>query len=126
VGAAGVAFEQANQWRVERIAQLDNQLDDYWAEAVLSAARDGHPAAYGMPRLHGARWTIIGHIETAANQTSPNSTLSTTPALEDPLRALADLDRAVIDAAAAARARSRPTLAGLPNHNRRPCASPAA
>ncbi len=55
-------FDLANQWRVERIAQLDEQLAQHWTEAVIDAARDGHPTAYGTQRLQAAR----AHLATRA------------------------------------------------------------
>jgi hypothetical protein len=48
-------FAVANQWRVEHIAQLDQQVAQHWADAVVAGARDGHPAAYGTQRLQAAR-----------------------------------------------------------------------
>ena len=40
-------FDLDNRWRVERIDQLDQQLAQHWTGAVIDAARDGHPTAYG-------------------------------------------------------------------------------
>ena len=48
-------FDLANQWRVERIDQLDQQVAQHWTDAVIDAARDGHPTAYGTQRLQAAR-----------------------------------------------------------------------
>ncbi len=55
-------FALANQWRVERIAQLDEQVAKHWTDAVIDAARDGHPTAYGTQRLQAAR----AHLATRA------------------------------------------------------------
>ena len=48
-------FDLANQWRVERIEQLDQQVAQHWTETVIDAARDGHPTAHGSQRLQAAR-----------------------------------------------------------------------
>ena len=48
-------FDAANRWRVERIEQLDQQLAQHWTGAIIDAARDGHPTAYGTRRLQAAR-----------------------------------------------------------------------
>src|SRR5579875_1674819 len=61
--AEGAAFERANQWRDDRIDSLDDQLRISWAEAVLDAARDGYPTAYGTGRRRAARRTLINQIE---------------------------------------------------------------
>jgi hypothetical protein len=97
--ANGVTFDQANWWRVERIHDLDDQLERHWTLAVLDAAKDGYPAAHGVHRLQAARNAILEQIETLADQSSPRVHLETATPLDDPLRALADLDRAVTDAA---------------------------
>jgi hypothetical protein len=96
---AGVAFDQANSWRVERIRVLEHDLQEHWALAVLDSAKDGYPAAHGIHCLQAARNTIINHIETLADQSSPGIGRETPTPLDDPLRALADLDRAVTEAA---------------------------
>jgi hypothetical protein len=66
---------------------------------VLSAARNGHPAAYGTARLRAARQTIIDHIETLNEQPAAGPGQPAATGLEDPLQALVDLDRVVTDAA---------------------------
>ena len=48
-------FDAANQWRAERISQLDCQIAQHWTDAVTDAARDGHPTAYGTRHLQAAR-----------------------------------------------------------------------
>ena len=87
--AARVAFDRENQWRHDRLAQLDQALNRKWTTAVLGAARDGHPNAYGPNRLKAARGDLISQVEQLGQRGS--SAL----AVNDPLRALADLDRAV-------------------------------
>jgi conjugative relaxase-like TrwC/TraI family protein len=95
--ASGIAFDQANQWRQERIEALEHQLRLYWAKAVLDAARDGYPAAYGKQRLQATRQTIIEEIETLADPPVTRQPLQPGERIEDPLRALADLDRAIVE-----------------------------
>ena len=82
--AEGSAFDQTNQWRHERIDALDRQLNGYWAEAVLTAAQDGYPAAYGIGRLEAARRTILAQVEAlatrpAGSQQEPSPPPSRTP-----------------------------------------------
>jgi conjugative relaxase-like TrwC/TraI family protein len=96
---AAAAFDQANAWRVERIYDLNHQLERHWTLAVLDAARDGYPAAHGIHRLRAARDTIFEQIQSLAYQSGPRIHLETPGALDDPLRALADLDAAVTKAA---------------------------
>jgi hypothetical protein len=96
--AAGTAFDQTNQWRYDRIEALEAELKLYWTQAVLDAARDGHPAAYGKQRLKDARNTLIDQIENLAAVPAPDPQQ---PAqnIADPLVALRDLDRAIREAA---------------------------
>ena len=51
---------------VTNASALDTSSTSYWAEAVLDAARDGHPAAYGNGRLASRPQTIIDQVETLA------------------------------------------------------------
>lgn len=44
-------WERTNQWRHDEIARIDTTLEQHWAEAVLAAAHDGQPLAYGLDRL---------------------------------------------------------------------------
>ncbi len=97
--AAGIAFDQDNQWRVQRITALEHQVDLRWAEAVLDAARDGYPAAYGKQRLQSARQAIVDQIETLADRPSRSQPHQPDGRLDDPMRDLADLDRAIVQAA---------------------------
>lgn len=97
--AAGIQFDRANQWRYDRINHLEHQLDLYWANAVLDAARDGHPVAYGKQRLHAARQTIVEQVEGMTDRPAPGEPHQPRPQIDDPLRALADLDRSVQQAA---------------------------
>ena len=96
--ADGEAFDTANQWRTQRINELNTQLELYWARAVLDAARDGHPAAYGQQRLAVARNTLIDQIENLAAVPPPGPRVRTTDSIADPVMALRDLDRAIRDA----------------------------
>jgi conjugative relaxase-like TrwC/TraI family protein len=97
--AAGTAFDQTNQWRHDSIEALDAQLKLYWTQAVLDAARDGHPAAYGKARLQAARHTLIEQIENLASGPAPSQPQEPVGAIADPLLALRDLDRAIKQAA---------------------------
>jgi hypothetical protein len=96
---AGVQFDQVNACRAERIRALEDDLQRHWTLAVLDAARDGFPAAHGIDRLQAARSTILTHIETLADSAGRVPPHETPSPLDDPLRALADLDRAVTQAA---------------------------
>jgi hypothetical protein len=96
---AGAAFDQAEAWRAERIHELNHELERHWTLAVLDAARDGYPAAHGVSRLQAARGSILDRIETLPERNSSTIQSETTTPLDDPLRALADLDRAVTKAA---------------------------
>ncbi|MGH9095380.1 MAG: hypothetical protein ACRDXE_09495, partial [Acidimicrobiales bacterium] len=94
--AARVRFDGTNQWRLERVSQLDHQVDQQWTAAVVGAARDGHPHAYGTGHLRAARQALIAQINTADIGRTP---AGHAPAfIGDPLQALADIDRAVTDA----------------------------
>lgn len=84
-----VAFDRDNRWRADRIVQLEQTLSRHWITAVLGAARDGHPHAYGPSRLKSARVDLIDQIEQLGQPATARSPLT------DPLQSLADLDRAV-------------------------------
>ncbi len=96
---AGEAFDRANQWRTERVKELDTHLNLYWANAVLDAARDGHPAAYGKQRLQAARNTLIDQIEHLLECPAPRRGEQDAHRIASPLMALGDLDRAIREAA---------------------------
>ncbi|MGH8921932.1 MAG: hypothetical protein ACRD0H_26915, partial [Actinomycetes bacterium] len=98
--AARARFDRTNQWRAERVSQLDHQADQQWTAAVVSAARDGHPHAYGTGHLRAARRALAAQINVAAKIAAPVGGQTPT-AVGDPLRALADIDRAVADTASA-------------------------
>jgi hypothetical protein len=55
------AFDAENRWRIRRIEQLQEHLDQHWAAAVVEAARDGHSTAYGTGRLRAARAQLASH-----------------------------------------------------------------
>jgi conjugative relaxase-like TrwC/TraI family protein len=93
--AEGEAFDKANQWRTQQIEALNTELELYWARAVLDAARDGHPAAYGKQRLAYARNTLIDQIENPAAKPAAGPPARTADSIADPLMALRDLDRAI-------------------------------
>jgi hypothetical protein len=84
-----VAFDRDNRWRHDRIDQLEQTLKRHWTTAVLGAARDGHPHAYGPSRLKAARADLIDQVEQLGQPATVRSPVT------DPLQALADLDRAV-------------------------------
>jgi len=84
-----VAFDTDNRWRHDRIAQLEQTLNRHWTNAVLVAARDGHPNTYGPSRLKAARADLIDQVEHLGQPATARL------AVTDPLRALANLDRAV-------------------------------
>jgi hypothetical protein len=84
-----VAFDRANQWRHDRIHQLEQNLNHHWTTAVLDAARDGYPNVYGPSRLKAVREDLINQVERLGQ---PHNVC---PRVSDPLRALADLERAM-------------------------------
>ena len=71
--AAREAFDEANQWRHHRIAQLDDQLGEQWTAAVVSAARDGYPHAYGPDHLRAARQTLLDRLSPTTPAGAPRS-----------------------------------------------------
>jgi conjugative relaxase-like TrwC/TraI family protein len=115
--ADGARFDRDNAWRQPRITELHDHLDRYWAEAVLDAVRDGHPAAYGTARLRAARHTLVEQIERLADRPAPTPHRPTASPLDDPLRALGDLDRAIKQTAEQARHRL-PTDRPVPRADR--------
>jgi hypothetical protein len=66
-------FDLANHWRVERIEQLDQQLAQHWTDAVIDAARDGHPTAYGTGRLQAARAHLATRTPSGPNLPRPEA-----------------------------------------------------
>ena len=93
--AAGQAFDRTIQWQGQRIKDLDTHLRRYWTQAVLDAARDGHPAAYGTTRLQAARSMLMDHIEHLAERPGHYQEESRDSPIADPLVALRDLDQAI-------------------------------
>ncbi len=87
-------FDRDNHWRVERLDQLQNQLDRHWTDAVIQAARDGHPTAYGTQLLYVARRDLAKEINDgqAVADSGP-------PVDVDAIRDLQMLDRAIPEAA---------------------------
>jgi hypothetical protein len=55
-------FDAAHAWRNGRLAIIDRQLDDRWADAVTTAVRAGDPFAYGLHRLRRAHDTLSRRI----------------------------------------------------------------
>jgi hypothetical protein len=119
---AGVAFDEANQWHHDRIGSLEHQLQLYWAEAVLDVARDGYPALYGTGPLQAARKAILEEVELLSARPVGAPPQQQQTGLEDPLRALADLDHAIKGAASrpairlAEPPRTRPSDPGMDIH----------
>jgi conjugative relaxase-like TrwC/TraI family protein len=113
--ADGVTFDRANQWRIQSIEHLQQQLDDHWTAATVSATRDGNPYAYGPQHLRTARQTLAAQIDDP-RQLVVDSPLATT--VGDPVQALIDLDRPVIDAARA------PSLQPVARHQVQPAQGP--
>jgi conjugative relaxase-like TrwC/TraI family protein len=84
---------QTNAWRTERITDLESQLRDHWTNAVVVAARDGDPLAYGGSLLRSAREQLVARASEAVRA-------SATQARAD----LAELDAAIAVVAATRRA----------------------
>jgi conjugative relaxase-like TrwC/TraI family protein len=62
--------EQA--WRVELIAAMGERLDRHWARAVLSAAEQGDPFAFGVDRLRNARDYFVRALQSLASNLPPD------------------------------------------------------
>ena len=117
--AAADGFEHDNAWRHEHLEVLDQRLARHWTDAVVAAAREGHPHVYGPGRLATARRFLCHQLGTAA----PSRTPAPGPGAEvvsDPARALADLDTAVATARTGTRTGTRPA----PTRRRSPGAWP--
>ncbi len=105
-------WDYAHGWRIDRIAAIDGQLRHHWANAVLSAARQDDPLAYGHDRLRDARDTFAADLRRLDNQRSDGPS----PAVR---RALAQLGHELPeppdlgDAASAQRAEVRSALRTL-------------
>jgi hypothetical protein len=81
---------QANAWRPQRIADLEQQLRDHWTDAVLVAARTGIPLAYGTTQLRAAH----RHL------TARSLALRSVTDRGDPRRRQAEADLAELNSAA--------------------------
>jgi hypothetical protein len=92
---AGGAFDYANHWRAGRIDHLRQQLDQHWTSAVVSAARDGHPHAYGQWHLRDACAQLKGQIRNPDNPDAAPAESGKLSTIGDPGRALQDLEQAV-------------------------------
>ncbi|HEY7174172.1 MAG TPA: AAA family ATPase, partial [Micromonosporaceae bacterium] len=65
--AAREAWDRVHGWRLDRVTDIRHELRHHWANAVLVAARDGEPLAYGHGRLHDARVFIGEELRRAAH-----------------------------------------------------------
>lgn len=87
--------DHSEPWRPDRVSgafkkridDLGDQLARHWTAAVVDAARDGYPYAYGAARLGAARSQLVEQIQ-HLDQCSSEGPLT------DPIRALSDLDHA--------------------------------
>ncbi len=50
-----VAWGRQHRWRLERVAEIDDQLSHHWADVVLRAVRADDPLAFGIDHLRDAR-----------------------------------------------------------------------
>jgi hypothetical protein len=57
-----MVWDHDNTWRIGRVAEIDRQLAQHWAQAVIAATRAGDPLAYGLDRLRAARRTTLTHL----------------------------------------------------------------
>jgi conjugative relaxase-like TrwC/TraI family protein len=92
---AGVAFDHGNHWRTERIEHLRRQLDQHWSAAVVAAARDGHPHAYGQLHLRDACAQLKDQIRNPGDPDAAPAESGAPSTIGDPVRALQDLEQAV-------------------------------
>jgi hypothetical protein len=67
-------FDLANQWRIERITELDQQVAQHWTDTVIDAVRDGHPTAYGTQRLQAARAHLAARAPAGPDTAQPAAT----------------------------------------------------
>ncbi len=47
-------WDRRHRWRLERVAEIDDQLSHHWADVVLRAARADDPLAFGIDHLRDA------------------------------------------------------------------------
>lgn len=85
---------RTNAWRVERITDLERAIQNHWTDAVLSAARRGHPQAYGTSRLRSAHQHLAAKVRSPAPR-NENGDSSTREAQAN----LSDLESAIMQAA---------------------------
>jgi hypothetical protein len=72
VEVACAHFDTINTWRRDRIAVIDSQLDDHWANAVTAAVQAGDPFVYGVGRLRRAHDTLSRRIADIDSQLPPD------------------------------------------------------
>ncbi len=66
-------FDLANQWRVQRIERLDQQVAHHWTDTVIDAVRDGHPTAYGTEHLQAARAHVAARARSRPDIPQPDA-----------------------------------------------------
>ncbi|HET7489359.1 MAG TPA: MobF family relaxase [Acidimicrobiales bacterium] len=93
------AYLDEHRWRRGRIAAIGAELERHWADAVLVAAGQDDPLAFGLDRLRAARAHFAGRVAAAAGP-APDSSAPAGPRRRD-ADALAELDGALVDSLAA-------------------------
>src|SRR5205085_2180828 len=68
------AWDAQHSWRLQRAADIDGQLARHWADAVLTATRQGDPLAFGLDRLREARLTNLADLRTLEAGLPPDRT----------------------------------------------------
>ncbi|MGH9186275.1 MAG: AAA family ATPase, partial [Acidimicrobiales bacterium] len=74
LAAVAADSDGAQEWRQERIAAINRQLDAHWAQAVLAATDQGDPLAYGIDRLRAAHHTIFRQLDQLVASIPPDRT----------------------------------------------------
>jgi hypothetical protein len=65
------AFDQREGWHQHRLVDVDNRLEHHWASAVLSAAREGDPLAYGPETLQQAHSIYASDLRRTERNQNP-------------------------------------------------------
>jgi conjugative relaxase-like TrwC/TraI family protein len=54
---------KSDSWHETRVQQIDRELEYHWARAVLAAAREGNPLAFGADKLQAAQRTVEHELD---------------------------------------------------------------
>ena len=120
--AAREAWDHEHGWRLERVTDIRRELRQYWANAVLDAARNGDALAYGPEQLpRRTRATFDAELRQLARPSARRTSVTAAndlAGLRDAVRLLSAAQPAPAAYTASARNATHAAPLGLPDSRR--------